>query len=95
MQLASVKRIQQLEDLIAEAVSIKNLSKFEDAAPAGVSPGVSAQVPGTIGGMGPIVPPTPTSIGSGDNFNPPKRAKNKKDKRILEFADFVKDLNKK
>jgi hypothetical protein len=59
---------------------------FEDA----VAPGVSAQVPGSIGGMGNPAAPTPTSIGSGDNFNPTKkRGTGKKDKRVLEFNDFV------
>jgi hypothetical protein len=59
---------------------------FEDA----VAPGLSAQVPGSISGMGNPVAPTPTSIGSGDNFNPAKkRGKGKKDKRVLEFNDFV------
>ena len=59
---------------------------FEDA----VAPGLSAQLPGSIGGMGNPVAPTPTSIGSGDNFKPTKkRGTGKKDKRVLEFNDFV------
>lgn len=63
-----------------------NEATFEDA----VAPGVSPQVPGSIGGMGNPVAPTPTSIGSGDNFNPQKRTKrSKKDKRVLEFKEFV------
>lgn len=69
-----------------EVVDKKGKATFEDA----VAPGVSAQVPGSIGGMGAIVAPTPTSIGSGDNFNPPRKKKSgKKDKRVLEFNDFV------
>jgi hypothetical protein len=59
---------------------------FEEA----VAPGVSPQVPGSIGGMGNPVAPTPTSLGSGDNFNPKKRKKSsKKDNRVLEFNEFV------
>jgi hypothetical protein len=69
-----------------EVIDKKKGATFEDA----VAPGISAQVPGSIGGMGAIVAPTPTSIGSGDNFNPPRKKKNdKKDKRVLEFNDFV------
>jgi hypothetical protein len=69
-----------------EVIDKKKSATFEDA----VAPGLSAQVPGSIGGMGAIVAPTPTSIGSGDNFNPPRKKKNdKKDKRVLEFNDFV------
>jgi hypothetical protein len=52
------------------------------------SPGVSMQVPGSIGSMGPITPPTQTSLGSGDNFGPKK-----KKKRIMEFAEFWKNKN--
>lgn len=69
-----------------EVINQKTEATFEDA----VAPGISAQVPGSIGGMGAIVAPTPTSIGSGDNFNPPRKKKSdKKDKRVLEFSDFV------
>lgn len=57
------------------------------------SPGLAAQVPGSIGGMGPIVPPTPTSLGSGDNFNASKKKKSTKKKRILEFSEFINQNN--
>ena len=60
-------------------------SLYEEA----VAPGVASQVPGSIGGMGAIVAPTPTSIGSGDNFNPKNKSKDKKRKKVLEFNDFV------
>lgn len=53
-----------------------------------VPPGVSMQVPGSIGSMGPITPPTQTTLGSGDNFNPKK-----KKKRIMEFSEFWKNKN--
>jgi hypothetical protein len=53
-----------------------------------VGPGVAFQVPGSIGSMGPITPPTQASLGSGDNFNPKK-----KKKRIMEFAEFWKNKN--
>jgi hypothetical protein len=59
-------------------------SMMEDMA----APGVSPQVPGSIGGMGDPVAPTPTSLGSGDNFGPRKTKVNKK-KKVLEFSDFV------
>jgi hypothetical protein len=68
--------------------------KEEGGAPAGgVAPGVSPQVPGSIGGMGPIKAPTATSFGSGDNFNPTKTKKKKKHSMILGFADFVRENN--
>jgi len=54
-----------------------------------VAPGVSVQTPGSIGAMGPIVPPTSTSLGSGDNFSPKK----KKSKPILDFSSFIKEKN--
>lgn len=53
-----------------------------------VGPGLSFQVPSSIGGMGDPVAPTRDSVGSGDNFNPKKKSSSKK-KRILEFNDFV------
>lgn len=53
-----------------------------------VAPGVALQVPGSIGSMGPITPPTQTTLGSGDNFNPKK-----KKKRIMEFSEFLKNKN--
>lgn len=62
----------------------------------GAAPGVSPQVPSSIGGMGPIVPPTSTTLGSGDNFGPKitKRKKNESG-RVLDFAKFVKEQNTK
>jgi hypothetical protein len=59
-------------------------SVFEESA----SPGLASQVPGSIGGMGNIVAPTSTSVGSGDRFDSPKSKKSKR-KRILEFNEFV------
>lgn len=61
----------------------------------GVSaPGVAIQTPGSIGSMGPITPPTPTSLGSGDNFGPKiNKKKTKKSSSILGFADFIKEQN--
>jgi hypothetical protein len=56
----------------------------------GVAPGVSVQVPGSIGSMGPITPPTQTSLGSGDNFGPSIKAK-KKHKAVMDFLSFVKE----
>jgi hypothetical protein len=38
--------------------------------------------------MGPITPPTQTTLGSGDDFNPKK-----KKKRIMEFSEFLKNKN--
>jgi len=61
----------------------KSRSIFEEA----TAPGLANQVPGSIGSMGDIVAPTPTSIGSGDNFSP--RKKSAKKKKILEFKEFV------
>lgn len=65
----------------------KKEAAFEEA---GSAPGMAVQVPGSIGGMGPITPPTATSFGSGDNFNPPKKKK-KRAGHILEFSDFIKN----
>ena len=59
----------------------------------GVAPGVSPQVPGSIGSMGPIVPPTETSFGSGDKFVSLGGNKKKKKSAILGFADFIKEQN--
>ena len=43
------------------------------------SPGVAMQVPSTVSSMGPITPPTPNSVGSGDRFDvKTKRYKRKK-----------------
>lgn len=36
----------------------------------GGAPGLSMQVPSSVSSEGPIVPPTPTSFGSGDKFSP-------------------------
>lgn len=66
----------------------KKEAAFEEAG----APGVSPQVPGSIGSMGPITPPTATTLGSGDNFNPMKKKK-KKATHILEFSDFLKQNN--
>ena len=51
-----------------------------------VSPGVSFDVPGSVSHMGPITPPTETTLGSGDDFSPKK-----KKKRIMEFSEFLKN----
>lgn len=64
------------------------LDKVDKVAEDAVAPGVALQVPGSIGSMGPITPPTQTTLGSGDNFNPKK-----KKKRILEFSEFLKNKN--
>ena len=71
-------------------VDDKPAAAFEEA---GSAPGVAIQVPGSIGGMGAIVAPTATTLGSGDNFNPVKKKKKKKTTHILEFADFLKNNN--
>jgi hypothetical protein len=68
-------------------LDIKKEAAFEEAS----APGVSPQMPGSIGSMGPITPPTATTLGSGDNFNPMKKIKKKKKAtHILEFSDFLK-----
>ena len=72
--------------------SVVDEPKPKQVAEDAVSPGVSAQVPGAIGGMGPIVPPTATSFGSGDNFGP-KLVNKKKKSAVLGFADFIKEQN--
>lgn len=64
-----------------------------------VAPGVSMQVPGSIGSMGPIVPPTENSIGSGDNFNPKKKKKKRRSvyeerMQIMNFDAFVSKNNR-
>jgi len=55
---------------------------------AGSAPGLSIQVPGSIGSMGPITPPTATSFGSGDNFSPKKK---KSKSKILGFSEYLKE----
>ena len=55
---------------------------------AGSAPGLSVQVPGSIGSMGPITPPTATSFGSGDNFSPKKK---KSKSKILGFSEYIKE----
>lgn len=67
----------------------KSAQVSEDA----VAPGQAIQSPGSIGGMGSIIPPTETSIGSGDNFGMPK--KKKKSGVVLDFSGFLKEQNKK
>jgi len=62
------------------------LDKIDKVAEESVAPGVTMQVPASIGGMGPITPPTRDSFGSGDKFSPKK-----KKKRIMEFAEFLKN----
>jgi hypothetical protein len=64
------------------------LDKIDKVAEEAVAPGVAMQVPASIGGMGPIVAPTRTSLGSGDDFSPKK-----KKKRIMEFSEFLKNKN--
>lgn len=64
------------------------LDKVDKVAEDAAAPGLSMQVPGSIGSMGPITPPTQTSLGSGDDFNPKK-----KKKRIMEFSEFLKNKN--
>lgn len=63
----------------------------------GVAPGVAQQVPGSIGSMGPIVPPTADTVGSGDKFismgNYGKSKKKKGKSVVLGFADFIKEQN--
>lgn len=64
----------------------------------GVAPGVTPQVPGSIGSAGPIVPPTADSFGSGDKFvsmGPLTKKKKKKSSLVLGFADFIKEQNNK
>ena len=55
---------------------------------AGSAPGLSVQVPGSIGSMGPITPPTQTTFGSGDNFSPKKK---KSKSKILGFSEYLKE----
>lgn len=62
------------------------LDKVDKVTEDAVAPGVALQVPGSIGSMGPITPPTQTTLGSGDDFNPKK-----KKKRIMEFSEFLKN----
>lgn len=64
------------------------LDAIDKVAEEAVAPGVALQVPGSIGSMGPITPPTQTTLGSGDDFNPKK-----KKKRIMEFSEFLKNKN--
>lgn len=69
--------------------SVVDKPKTKQISEEGESPGVSPQVPGSIGGMGPIIPPTSNSIGSGDNFNMRKKKKS----AVLGFHDFLKEHN--
>jgi hypothetical protein len=62
------------------------LDAVDKVAEDAVAPGVALQVPSSIGSMGPITPPTQTTLGSGDDFNPKK-----KKKRIMEFSEFMKN----
>jgi hypothetical protein len=62
----------------------------------GEAPGVTPQVPGSIGSMGPITPPTQNTIGSGDKFvslGGNTQKKKKKSSAVLGFADFIKEQN--
>ena len=62
----------------------------------GEAPGVTPQVPGSIGSMGPITPPTQTTLGSGDKFvslGGNTKKKKKKSSLVLGFADFIKEQN--
>ena len=79
-----VKRLEHFEKLEKAVSSIRSTGQVDEES---VAPGVSPQVPASIGGMGNPVAPTPTSVGSGDNFNPSQRKK-KKGKKILEFSEF-------
>jgi len=79
-----VKRLEHFEQLAKRVDTINSNEQVDEDS---VSPGASPQVPGSISGMGNPVAPTPTSIGSGDNFNPSQKRK-KKGKKILEFSEF-------
>lgn len=74
--------------------SVVDEPKSKPVSEDGVAPGVSPQAPGSIGSMGPIVPPTETSFGSGDKFVSMGGTKTKKKKSlVLGFADFIKEQN--
>jgi len=68
--------------------SVLDQKKVAEELGAGSAPGLSAQVPGSIGSMGPITPPTTTSLGSGDNFSPKKK---KTKSKILGFSEYLKE----
>ena len=68
--------------------SVLDQKKVAEELGAGSAPGLSAQVPGSIGSMGPITPPTATSLGSGDNFSPKKK---KTKSKILGFSEYLKE----
>lgn len=57
-----------------------------------IAPGVSFQTPASISGSGNPVAPTPTTVGSGDNFQPTKTKKS--NKNIMDFKTFYKNLGK-
>ncbi len=91
MKADAYTRMFILDTSVVDQAKTKQVS--EDG---GVSaPGVAVQTPGSIGSMGPITPPTQTSLGSGDNFGPKINHKKKKTKSsgILGFADFIKEQN--
>jgi len=68
--------------------SVLNKKPVAEELGAGSAPGLSVQVPGSIGSMGPITPPTPTTFGSGDNFSPKKK---KSKSNILRFIEYLKE----
>ena len=68
--------------------SVLNKKPVAEELGAGSAPGLSVQVPGSIGSMGPITPPTPTTFGSGDNFSPKKK---KSKSKILGFSEYLKE----
>jgi hypothetical protein len=90
MKADAVSRMFILDTTVVDEPKPKQVS--ED----GVAPGVSPQVPGSIGSMGPIVAPTADSVGSGDKFismDDITTKKKKKKSAILGFADFIKEQN--
>jgi hypothetical protein len=70
--------------------SVLDQKKVAEELGAGSAPGLSVQVPGSIGSMGPITPPTATTLGSGDNFSP-KKKKSKSKSKILGFNEYLKE----
>jgi hypothetical protein len=92
MKADAISRMFIMDTSIVDKPKSTLVSEDMGGSSASVSPGASMQSPGSIGSMGPITPPTATTLGSGDKFSSiGSFGKKKKKSAVLGFMDFVRE----